>query len=470
MTTLTKRRAIARGSLIVLLLLIFWIGSAIGWSFHSSSRENVQEKLAGGSSSSNGLTEPPPGMRAYKVVIDAGHGGHDPGATGASGDYERDYTLSLARKVFERLQDEPMLEPMLTRSDDTFIELEDRAAIANEWGADALISIHGNTYEDSSVEGTETLYMNKNSVQLAESMQHEMVKAMGFRDRGVKKQQLKVLSLTDMPSALIEIGYLTNGEQESRMRSSEGQAAAAEAIVDGLKQYFDIKEQQAGENSRETGKTEKEASPIKIYYNGAASDGKQTALTFDDGPDDVVTPEILDVLKENHIKATFFMLGSQAAAHPEMVKRIVDEGHAIGNHSWSHPRFEELSLDEAREQINDTQVELEEIAGVRPSLFRPPYGALDEENAELVHDMGLWIVNWSVDTMDWSGLSTPDIMDLVRDEIWPGGIILQHSSSGGGSNTVEALKQIITELGEEGYAFVTVPELLHLPDSQNGDL
>ncbi|MBD2871702.1 N-acetylmuramoyl-L-alanine amidase [Paenibacillus arenilitoris] len=470
MTTLTKRKALARGFLVVLLLLIFWIGSIIAWNNRSSGEEIVPEKLAAGSGPSiDGSPKPPPGMRAYTVIIDAGHGGHDPGATGASGDYERDYTLSLSRKVFELLQAEPMFEPLLTRSDDTFVELEDRAAFANEWEADAFLSIHGNTYEDSSVSGTETLYLNENSVLLAETMQRHVVEATGFRDRGVKKQQLKVLSLTEMPSALIEIGYLTNAEQEADMLSLEGQATAAQAVVDGLKRYFEIAEEPAGGNSQETGKAEEPAIENKIYYNGQASDGKRTALTFDDGPDDVVTPRILDILKENKIKATFFMLGSQAAAHPEVVRRIVDEGHAIGNHSWSHPRFNDITMEEARKQINDTQQKLEEIAGVRPSLFRPPYGALDEEKEELVYEMKLAIVNWSVDTMDWSGLSAPDILELVREQIWPGGIILQHSSGGKDhelSNTIEALKQIIPELSEQGYSFVTVPELLHLSDSQ----
>lgn len=466
MTTLTKRRALVRGFIILLLLLLFWGGSAITWHIYSSIKEIVPERLAAGSSLTNTVIPDPPPGPPYTIVIDPGHGGHDPGATGASGDYERDFTLSLAQKVFELLQEEPMFEPLLTRSDDTHVELEDRAAFANEWKADALVSIHGNTYSDPSVEGTETLYHNKNSILLAQTMQQEVVEAMGFRDRGVKEQQLKVLSLSEMPSALIEIGYLTNSEQEAYMRSNDGQAMAAQAIVDGLKRYFDIIVQQDGGNSQGTDQAEELAS--KIYYNGSASDGKRTALTFDDGPDAAVTPRILDILKENNVKATFFMIGTQAAAHPEVVQRIVDEGHAIGNHSWSHPRFHDISIEEAKKQINDTQDMLEAIVGYSPSLFRPPYGALDEEKEELVHSMKLNIVNWSVDTMDWSGLPAPDIVKLVQEQIWPGGIILQHSSGGKDhqlSNTIEALKQIIPELSEQGYSFATVPELLHMSDS-----
>lgn len=470
MTTSTKRKAQVKGLFVVILLLIFWGGSAMAWNIHSSTRENIPGKLAaGGSPANSASTDPPPSIRSYTIVIDPGHGGHDPGATGASGNYERDFTLSLAKKVFELLQEEPMFEPLLTRSDDTHVELEDRAAFANEWKADVLVSIHANTYTDPSVGGTETLYHNENSILLAETMQQQVVEAMGFRDRGVKEQQLKVLSLTEMPSVLLEVGYLTNAEQEAYMLSSEGQATAAQAIVDGLKRYFEITKHQEGGGSQETDRAEKPEAKNKIYYNGAVSEGKRAALTFDDGPDAVVTPQILDILKENNIKATFFMLGSQAAAHPEVVRRIVDEGHSIGNHSWSHPRFNDLTIEEAREQIRDTQDKLEVIAGFRPSIFRPPYGELDEEKVELAHSMKLTIVNWSVDTMDWSGLPAPDILKLVREQIWPGGIILQHASGGENhqlSNTIEALKQIIPELSEQGYSFVTVPELLHLSDSQ----
>ncbi|MGV2686988.1 polysaccharide deacetylase family protein, partial [Clostridium perfringens] len=123
-----------------------------------------------------------------------------------------------------------------------------------------------------------------------------------------------------------------------------------------------------------------------------------------DGPDAMVTPKILDILKENDIKATFFILGNRAEAHPETVRRIKEEGHVIGNHSWSHPNFTELSMEEALNQVKNTQDELNDIIGYRPSLFRPPYGALDEDKEEAIQNMDLAIVNWSVDTMDWSGL------------------------------------------------------------------
>lgn len=206
----------------------------------------------------------------------------------------------------------------------------------------------------------------------------------------------------------------------------------------------------------------------KVYFNGSAKDGKQVALTFDDGPDAIVTPKILDILKENEIKATFFLLGDRAEAYPEIARRIVEEGHAIGNHSWSHPNFKELSMDEAMKQVMDTQDELNNIIGYRPSLFRPPYGALDEDMEQAIQNKDLAIVNWSVDTMDWSGVPAQEIMRIIHNQLKPGGIILQHSANGQNhlANTIEALTLLIPDLKNQGYSFVTVPDLLHLPESQ----
>ncbi|MFC4810090.1 N-acetylmuramoyl-L-alanine amidase family protein [Paenibacillus sp. GCM10023250] len=178
-----------------------------------------------------------PGGR-YKIVIDPGHGGKDPGSEGASGQWEKDNNLALALKLYELLKDDPLFEPRLTRSDDTFVELADRAQAADGWGADALISIHGNAFEDSSVAGTETYYTHPGSMGLAEAIHGKVVAALGFPDRGVKEEKLKVLSLSEMPAVLVEPGYLTNAAEEAFMLGADGQRIEAEAIADGLRAYF----------------------------------------------------------------------------------------------------------------------------------------------------------------------------------------------------------------------------------------
>lgn len=177
--------------------------------------------------------------KIYRIVIDPGHGGKDPGAEGASGKEEKVYTLSLSLQIHELLRKEPMFEPYLTRNDDTFIELEDRAKLANDLKADAFISIHGNTYiEDTEVSGTETYYYSEESSLLAQAIHESLVRAMGFRDREVRKNKLKVLSHSEVPAVLTEIGFLTNKKEEAAMLSRNGKAITAQAIVEALKHYF----------------------------------------------------------------------------------------------------------------------------------------------------------------------------------------------------------------------------------------
>ncbi|OXM16356.1 polysaccharide deacetylase [Paenibacillus herberti] len=404
----------------------------------------------------------------FRIVIDAGHGGKDPGATGASGANEKDSNLSLAHRVNELLRQDSMFETKMTRTDDQFIELEERAELANEWKADAIISLHGNTYEDQEVSGTETIYFKKNSLALAQTLQKGVSKALDTRDRGVKQDQYIILSTAQVPAVIVESGYITNPKEEEMLLSDKGQETAANAIHEALKKYFNGKQPShqtvSSPDLQDQQKIEK-----TIYYNGSDKDEKQVALTFDDGPDRIVTPKILKILKEHDVKATFFLLGNKAEANPDIVKLIAEDGHIIGNHSWSHPDFKNLSAVEMRQEIEDTQTLLEEIVGYRPTLFRPPYGSLGKEKLEQIHEMNLAVVNWSVDTTDWSGTPSEDILELVRQQLFPGGIILQHTSNGKNqlANTIEALEKMIPELKDKGYSYVTIPDLLQIPAFQS---
>ncbi|EGL19021.1 N-acetylmuramoyl-L-alanine amidase [Paenibacillus sp. HGF7] len=178
------------------------------------------------------------GTSRYKIVIDPGHGGKDPGAAGASGKQEKAYTLALSKKVFDQLRQDPVFEVFMTRTDDTFVELEDRAQIANELGADAFISIHGNTYKDPDVSGTETFYYADDSFALAQKVHEQLVKSTGFKDRGVKKEGWKVLRDSKHPAVFLEVGYLTNRDNETDMLSEAHQIRTAQAIANGIKNYF----------------------------------------------------------------------------------------------------------------------------------------------------------------------------------------------------------------------------------------
>ncbi|WP_241657835.1 polysaccharide deacetylase family protein [Anaerobacillus alkaliphilus] len=193
---------------------------------------------------------------------------------------------------------------------------------------------------------------------------------------------------------------------------------------------------------------------------------KFVALTFDDGPDPHYTPQILDILKEKNVRATFFVMGKQVENYPNIMKRIFNEGHAFGNHTWNHPSFPRVMTEQIIEEINSTQTVIDRTIGRRSDLFRPPYGAITKADALLLEKMGMRTIMWTVDTLDWSGLSGDDILSIVHRDISPGGIILQHNFEPHREDarlldgTVEALPRIIDELRAKGYRFVTIHTLL----------
>ncbi|MCM3762174.1 polysaccharide deacetylase family protein [Alkalihalobacillus oceani] len=199
------------------------------------------------------------------------------------------------------------------------------------------------------------------------------------------------------------------------------------------------------------------------------TEDKLVALTFDDGPDDIYTPQILDILKEKNAVATFFLVGEEIQAYPDMVRRIVQEGHGLGNHTWQHPNLATIWTEKVREEIKKTQQAMLEVVGRQPDLFRPPYGSLTKADLALLNEIGLRNILWSVDTLDWSGRSADEILLTVHENISKGGIILQHnfgSTEHVLDGTIEALPKIIDELREEGYTFVTVQTLLQADNRQ----
>ncbi|HHX23993.1 MAG: polysaccharide deacetylase family protein [Tepidanaerobacteraceae bacterium] len=203
-----------------------------------------------------------------------------------------------------------------------------------------------------------------------------------------------------------------------------------------------------------------------IFVASGASDEKKVALTFDDGPDDVFTPQFLDVLKDKKVKATFFIIGKRAEGYPKVMKRIVDESHLVGNHTWSHPDIMKLSLEKVKEEVLKTEELLDSYCKDRKDrikLFRSPYGSMDPERVEFIADMGYKIISWNVDSLDWKGLSAEEVKTNILENVINGSIILQHSAGGEGedlSGSVEALPEIIDVLQKEGFEFVTIDKIL----------
>jgi len=184
------------------------------------------------------------------------------------------------------------------------------------------------------------------------------------------------------------------------------------------------------------------------------------ALTFDDGPHPTLTPQILDILNQYQIKATFFMVGENAERYPELVTRIRDEGHEIGNHTYSHIQIKSADALQLEEEILHCESIIGGISDLRPKLFRPPEGSFHEELGQMCDALGYRVVLWSVDTRDWCRLPPKDITEKVLKDVRSGDIILMHDYIGSNSPTPTALKQILPRLIKRGYTFSTVSELL----------
>jgi peptidoglycan/xylan/chitin deacetylase (PgdA/CDA1 family) len=196
------------------------------------------------------------------------------------------------------------------------------------------------------------------------------------------------------------------------------------------------------------------ADGVQLRYG--PRDEKKVALTFDDGPSESTTPEILEILDEKRADGTFFMLGEAVEKNPDLARQITVQGNEVANHSMKHDSFPtEADLEETNDVI-------EQASGVRPCSFRPPYGRVDTPLSERAAGGGMNTVLWDVDTEDWTDWASVDsVVEGTRANVQPGSIILMHD--GGDSRrekTIEALPRIIDELKADGYSFVTVSELL----------
>ncbi|MCR4441723.1 MAG: polysaccharide deacetylase family protein [Peptococcaceae bacterium] len=193
---------------------------------------------------------------------------------------------------------------------------------------------------------------------------------------------------------------------------------------------------------------------------------KKVALTFDDGPDSVYTPQILDILNAEKVKGTFFLIGNRARLFPAVVKRMVKEGHVVGNHSMTHPNIAKLKPEQVKKELLEAESALKNLIGYRTALFRSPYGSLEPETVKLIASYGYKVIAWNVDSLDWKSLSAEQVKYNILENVKEGSIILQHSSGSEKENltgTVGALRDVIKTLKKEGYEFVTVPQLLNIP-------
>ncbi|MGY1524107.1 polysaccharide deacetylase family protein [Streptomyces sp. MN3] len=185
-------------------------------------------------------------------------------------------------------------------------------------------------------------------------------------------------------------------------------------------------------------------------------DGRTVVLSFDDGPDPRYTPDILDILARHEVRAMFFVCGEMAGYTPDLLARMADEGHVVGNHTWSHPLLTKLRRRTIRSEMERTSDVVEKHYGARPEWFRAPYGAWNRAAFELGAELGMEALAWTVDTLDWTEPGTRTIVGRVEDGAAPGVVVLSHDAGGDRSQSVKALRSYLPHLLDSGY-HVTVP-------------
>ncbi|WP_054026526.1 polysaccharide deacetylase family protein [Bacillus sp. FJAT-28004] len=206
--------------------------------------------------------------------------------------------------------------------------------------------------------------------------------------------------------------------------------------------------------------TEKLDEPDQMTATKPGKGDKLIALTFDDGPDKRYTTDILDILKEKGVKATFFVVGQQVTKYPEVLQRIVDEGHAIGNHTNNHKDLSKLDEQQIIEQFKTADTAIKEAIGITPVMVRAPYGAVSDTLKTLLKENHRELISWNIDTRDWAGTSSSDMIKMIKKEAKPNGMILMHSFGNKHiKNTVHALPAIIDVLENMGYTLVTADQL-----------
>jgi len=201
---------------------------------------------------------------------------------------------------------------------------------------------------------------------------------------------------------------------------------------------------------------------VVLDETAVEEDKPMIALTFDDGPS-AHTDRLLDILAENGGKATFFVVGNMIDKRVDTVTRMANEGHQIASHGWNHRQLTKLGDEELTDQIMNTRAKIYDVTGVDATLLRPPYGSYNNAVSAKTEELGIAMVNWSVDTLDWKSKNADSVYNAAMKDAKDGAIILFHDLY---PTTVDAMERVIPELVEQGYQLVTVTELLESDDGK----
>jgi len=200
-------------------------------------------------------------------------------------------------------------------------------------------------------------------------------------------------------------------------------------------------------------------------FTGIRPRSKQLALTYDDGPNDPHTLGLLEVLAKHNVKATFFVIGRYVEQRPDIVREVLNAGHAVGNHTFSHPNLIFASARQTRSQLHECQQAVTQAIGQHSPLFRPPFGGRRPGTFHIARSLGLVPVMWNVSGQDWKGYSADEIKRRIRRQLRGGDVILLHDGSHLGmgvdrSRTILATDLLIPEAKSAGFEFVTIPEMM----------
>jgi peptidoglycan/xylan/chitin deacetylase (PgdA/CDA1 family) len=200
-------------------------------------------------------------------------------------------------------------------------------------------------------------------------------------------------------------------------------------------------------------------------FTGLQPPSKQLALTYDDGPNDPHTLRLLQVLARHDVRATFFLIGSYVRQRPDLVREVVNAGHVVGNHTFSHPLLTFQSAAVLKTQLTDCESALTDAAGKHSNLFRPPFGGRRPAVFRIARQVGLEPIMWSVTGYDWNAPSAEHIERKVASQVRGGDVILLHDGGhrvfgADRAHTVTATDRLIQRYKSEGYAFVTIPEMM----------
>lgn len=408
-----------------------WPGLFAGDGVEETGGENQPEEMLGEPSAiiSNDVLERLSETERENplIVIDPGHGGTDTGCS-REGVMESEINLELARRLSGKLQGMGFETLLLREDNETDISLEDRVARAEAEKADIYVSIHQNAYDEDvdEIKGIETWYYGgtNGGRRLAELIHQGAAASTGAVDRGLQDtEELYVVKNTSMPACLIETAFLSSRSDRGLIVTGEYQDKMAEGIAEGINTYFN---------------------PKTMY------------LTFDDGPSAENTTAVLDILKERNIKATFFVVGENVRKHPDVARRIVEEGHTIGIHCNNHD-YKQLyqSVDSYVEDFQKAYDTVYEVTGVEAKLFRFPGGSVNAYNKavgtqiiEKMTEKGYIYFDWNASLEDAVKSSTPEALvqngvssTLGREKV----VMLAHDVI---YNTTQCLEALLDSLPE----------------------